>query len=196
MSTCAQCHTEIHPDARFCGSCGASLAVTAAPMSVAAQAAVAISPAVEAGEFPAAPRVRRLVAAAIDVAIGCVFLFALVGIPAWMSPFVRDNFLTKMLRFIPALYLLLRDSIGGRSIGKALMGLVTYDLNLKRPANVVDSVVRNWPLALAAIPVIGWMLCGALSIVIVGQILLGRPQRLGEGFASTQVIDEKLLGGR
>jgi hypothetical protein len=143
--------------------------------------------------YPAAPRVRRLFGAAIDVAIGCVFLIPVVAMPLWLGPFMRTGLRVKILRFLPALYLLLRDSIGGRSPGKAVMGLVTYDRNLKQPGNIVDSIVRNWPFMLAIVPWVGWILSGLFTAIVAVQILLGRAQRMGDGFATTQVIDDKWL---
>ena len=146
-----------------------------------------------AAAYPAAPRVRRFVAALIDLLVGAMLLFLFQMVPLWIVPFAKSNLLVKLVRFLPAFYLLLRDSLGGRSVGKAFMGLVTYDCNLRRPANVVDSVVRNWPLALTLIPWVGWVLSGVFSIVVAVQILLGARQRFGDGFAATQVVDEKWL---
>ncbi len=45
-------------------------------------------------------------------------------------------------------YLLLRDAIGGQSIGKILFGLVVIDLTTGRVASVSDSVKRNLLLLL------------------------------------------------
>ncbi len=193
MAKCPRCGVDYDVGASYCGGCGAPLAPGGAPGRPDTAPGPAPTQTLEA--YPPAPRIRRLVAAAIDLAIGMIFLLPAVALPQWMLPFVKVNLFSRALRFIPALYLLLRDSLGGRSVGKALMGLVTYDRNEGRPANVVDSVVRNWPLALAVIPWIGWILSGGLSLIIAAQILAGRPQRFGDGFATTQVIEEKCLAG-
>jgi hypothetical protein len=216
MSTCPQCRFESPVESKFCCGCGAPLtagvaAVEVPPVAPASggvpgagiagavvfpnASADAAAPASPTGEttFPAAPRVRRIVAALIDLVIGAVFMIPFELTPMWMAPFVKSNVFVKLIRFIPVFYLLLRDSLGGRSVGKALMGLVTWDRNLKRPANVVDSVVRNWPLVLTLIPWVGWAVSGLLSLVMAVQILVGARQRFGDGFATTQVVDEKWL---
>ncbi len=193
MSTCTQCLAEQDSQASFCSKCGAQLHEALESIVVTGTPPGSIPRETQLETYPAAPRVRRLFAAAIDIAIGSLFLIPLISLPIWMGAFVKGSFLTKILRFLPALYLLFRDSIGGRSIGKALMGLVTYDRSLRRPANVIDSVVRNWPLAFTLIPWIGWILSCVFTAIIAIQILIGRPRRLGDGFATTQVIDEKWL---
>lgn len=200
MSNCPGCAAENPEQARFCSQCGGALSpagrVGTADQPGPALAVVARGSGAPSGavrEFPAAPRVRRLAAAAIDLAIGGIFLLPLAVMPLWLEPFVKGNVVSKLVRFLPALYLLLRDSIGGRSVGKVFMGLVTYDHDQGRPATIVDSVVRNWPFAFPLLPWIGWMISACLSAVMGIQILFGSRTRLGDGFATTQVVDERHL---
>ena len=87
-----------------------------------------------------------------------------------------------------ALYLLLRDSISGRSLGKFCFGLVVIDLHSKRPCGRMRSLTRN---ALLVIP-------GAnlAAIFLESASVLRDPQgqRLGDRLAQTQVVEG--LGAR
>jgi len=80
-------------------------------------------------------------------------------------------------------YLLLRDAIGGQSIGKILLGLVVIDLTTGRAASVSDSVKRNLLLLLPGANVV--------AIVLEARTIMSDPQgqRLGDRLAQTQVVE-------
>jgi len=80
-------------------------------------------------------------------------------------------------------YLLLRDAIGGQSIGKILLGLVVIDLTTGRAASVSDSVKRNLLLLLPGANVV--------AIFLEARTIMSDPQgqRLGDRLAHTQVVE-------
>ena len=103
------------------------------------------------------------------------------------------------------LYLLVADAIfSGQSVGKRIAGIKVVHVPTRTPANVVQSVIRNSPFALAfafyAIPLAGWFL-----LIVVGLPLLAFEGymvysdhlgiRIGDVFADTQVIDTKVIAG-
>ena len=87
-----------------------------------------------------------------------------------------------------ALYLLLRDSIRGQSLGKFFMGLVVISVETGRPCRIKGSVWRNVLLLLPGANVAAIFL---ESITIVRD---PQGQRLGDRVAQTQVIEG--LGAR
>lgn len=124
---------------------------------------------------------RRFAAGVIDLSIA-IGLFATVF-------FSRRLMLLALIRrgfglVAPHLYLLLKDAIEGKSIGKLLLGLVTYNEEGKKAAGLLDSIIRNWYLA---IPFLGPTL---LAVVMGAQILSGRRQRMGDVAARTAVISD------
>src|SRR5262245_964408 len=80
---------------------------------------------------------RRFSAAVVD---------GLLCLTTWVL-FKRHESLVFLL--IGPAYLLLRDSIAGRSLGKICFGLVVIDLHTGRPCGWVGSIARN---AVFAIP--------------------------------------------
>ena len=74
-----------------------------------------------------------------------------------------------------------------------IVGLTAVSLDKLKPASISDSLLRNAIFALIAIPVIGWFAFLVFAILSGVQIILGRPQRLGDGFAHTVVIDDRNL---
>ena len=80
-------------------------------------------------------------------------------------------------------YLLLRDGIGGQSVGKLLFGLVVIDLMNGRPASVSGSARRNLLLLLPGANVVAIFL-EARTIAVDPQ-----GQRLGDRLAHTQVVE-------
>lgn len=80
-------------------------------------------------------------------------------------------------------YLLLRDGIGGQSLGKLLVGLVVVNVRTGLPGDLKDSAFRN---VFVLIP-------GAnlVAIVLETITLIRDPQgqRLGDRLAQTQVIE-------
>ena len=79
-------------------------------------------------------------------------------------------------------YLLLRDAIGGQSIGKILLGLVVIDLTTGRAASVPGSVKRNLLLLPGA---------NVVAIFLEARTIMSDPQgqRLGDRLAQTQVVE-------
>jgi uncharacterized RDD family membrane protein YckC len=84
---------------------------------------------------------------------------------------------------IGAGYLLLRDAIGGQSVGKLLVGLVVIDLVTRRAASVGASVNRNLLLLLPGANVV--------AIFLEARTIVTDPQgqRLGDRLAQTQVVE-------
>jgi hypothetical protein len=82
-----------------------------------------------------------------------------------------------------ALYLLLRDSVQGQSLGKLLFGLVVISLETGRPATIVSSVQRNLLFLLPGANVPAAFL---ETMTLVRDV---QGQRLGDRLAHTQVID-------
>lgn len=80
-------------------------------------------------------------------------------------------------------YLLLRDAVGGRSIGKLLFGVVVISVETGRPSSFAGSVERNLLLLLPGANVVAVFL-EARTIVFDPQ-----GQRLGDRLAQTQVVE-------
>ena len=89
---------------------------------------------------------------------------------------------------VGALYLLLRDSVRGQSLGKFFMGLVVINVETGRPCTLRDSVWRNAMLVIPGANVVAVFL---ESITIVRD---PQGQRLGDKVAQTQVVEG--LGAR
>jgi len=132
-----------------------------------------------------APAGRRLVAGAVDVSI------AVSGLVLGWTALLRVPFLGRRtlilipLLALPNAYLLLRDAVGGRSIGKALMSLVVYDSVRRTSGGLVDSINRNWPFI---VPGLGPTLIAACAAM---QLIAGRFRRIGERGSGTLVVTER-----
>ena len=114
---------------------------------------------------------KRLYAAAIDslvVASSGVFAHILQSL-WWLA--------------VGALYLLLRDSVQGQSLGKLVFGLVVINLETGRPATLRSSVRRNLLFLLPGANVAAAFL---ETITLVRDV---QGQRLGDRLAHTQVVD-------
>jgi len=114
---------------------------------------------------------KRLTAASIDgLLVATLSLFAWIGsAPLYVA--------------LGAGYLLLRDAIGGQSIGKILLGLVVIDLETGRVSSLSGSVKRNFLLLLPG--------ANLVAIVLEARAILAdsQGQRLGDRLAQTQVIE-------
>ena len=119
---------------------------------------------------------KRLFAAMID------------GFAIIVTVFVYSSSRSAWLLVMGALYLLLRDSVRGQSIGKFFMGLVVIRPETGRPCTLKDSVWRN---ALLLIPGANVVAIFLESITIVRD---PQGQRLGDKVAQTQVVEG--LGAR
>lgn len=129
--------------------------------------------------YPKANILHRLIAKFLDFLI----VAALYEIPLKIS-------------FLAALsYLLISDGFAdGRSVGKQLIGLQSIVPGTRKRASFRESIIRNFPLAVAYlffhIPYIGWLF--AFSIVGFEFLLMvGNPKgvRVGDELAKTQVLD-------
>lgn len=124
-----------------------------------------------ASPYPKAEIGKRALAAMIDsmVVATTLILYRQSGFPLYL--------------FLGAVYLLLRDAVAGRSVGKFLCGLVVIDLKTGRPCGWGASINRN---AL-------WLLPGAnvVAVFLEAATIVRDPQgqRLGDRLAWTQVVD-------
>src|SRR4029434_3145917 len=77
-------------------------------------------------------------------------------------------------------YLLLRDAIGGQSLGKILLGLVVIDLTTRRGASVSRCAKRNLLLLLPGANIV--------AILLEARTIMSDPQgqRLGDRLADPQ----------
>jgi uncharacterized RDD family membrane protein YckC len=82
-----------------------------------------------------------------------------------------------------AAYMLLRDSIGGQSLGKLLVGLVVVNVQTGRFCGLKDSVLRNVFVLIPGANVVAVFL---ESVTIIRD---PQGQRLGDRLAQTQVIE-------
>lgn len=80
-------------------------------------------------------------------------------------------------------YLLLRDAVGGRSIGKLLFGLAVISIETGRPSSFAGSVERNLLLLLPGPNVV--------AVFLEARTIVADPQgqRLGDRLAQTQVVE-------
>jgi uncharacterized RDD family membrane protein YckC len=88
-----------------------------------------------------------------------------------------------VLVFVCAAYVLLRDAIFGRSVGKFLFGLMVVNLETNRPASVFDSTTRNLMFVLPGINI------AAVPLETRTLVRDELGQRLGDRMALTQVVD-------
>lgn len=168
MPFCNQCGNEYSIREENCSKCNAILPTVSnrSPIDVGAQ------------DF-LNPKLKRFVAGIIDLSVAIGIFFALF--------FSRRMLIALIVRrgfaiILPNLYLLLKDSIEGKSIGKLLMGILVYNEKEKKPGGLLDSIIRNWYLA---IPILGPTL---LAVVIGAEILSGKKRRMGDKAAGTIVI--------
>jgi len=114
---------------------------------------------------------KRLTAASVDG-----LLVVSVCLVSWIGR-------APLYLALAAAYLLLRDAIGGQSIGKILLGLVVIDLTTGRAASVSGSLKRNFLLLLPGANIV--------AIVLEARTIVSDPQgqRLGDRLAHTQVVE-------
>ena len=114
---------------------------------------------------------KRLIAAGIDGLIATTLMVtsATTGIALYFG--------------LSAGYLLLRDAVGGRSIGKLVLGLIVIDLQSGRPTSWSGSAQRNIVLLLPG--------ANVAAVFLEGRTILVDPQgqRLGDRLAQTQVVE-------
>ncbi len=131
-----------------------------------------------------APRTLRIVAGIIDIMVAVALTFLL------LSPRLRMLNMIGIKRIIsfsaPGLYLILKDCIDGKSIGKLFLGLTVYNTIEKKPTGLADSIIRNWFLG---IPIIGPTIMSALMLI---QIILTN-KRWGDKMTHTIVIKDDIV---
>lgn len=167
----------------FCNNCGNEYSIGEEKCSKCVSALPKLSqqpPLAEVIEF-SNPKLKRFIAGFVDISIAFIIFFSL-----FLS---RRLIIALLLRrglalVIPHLYLLLKDSIEGKSIGKLLVGIMVYNEKEKKAGGLLDSIIRNWYLA---IPILGPTL---IALVIGSQILSGKNKRLGDEGAGTIVITD------
>lgn len=126
-------------------------------------------------------RLKRFFAGLIDFSIAFgVFAVLFFGRRLVLAIVLRRS----VAILTPHGYLLLKDAIEGKSVGKLLLGLVAYNTQEKKAVGLLDSIIRNWYLA---IPFLGPTL---LAVVIGAQILSGKQKRMGDNAAGTIVISD------
>lgn len=133
--------------------------------------------------YPKANVLHRFIAKFIDLLIVVAFYELPLGVG-----------------FIAGLtYLLLADGFGGgRSPGKQMIGLCVVLPENRRVCSFKESIIRNFPLAVAylfvVVPYVGWLftvLLFAIELLLV--IGNGQGLRVGDEIASTQVFDHDIF---
>lgn len=121
--------------------------------------------------YPKADIAKRVFAATIDLILVATAI-------SYSRIFESIGYLV-----VAIFYLLFRDAIGGRSVGKFVFGLVVTDLRTGRPCGYGAGIRRNilflWPGA------------NVVAAFLEASTLLRDPQgqRLGDRFALTQVVE-------
>ena len=114
---------------------------------------------------------KRLLAAWVD---------GMPAIPAW---FLYRNTESLWGVAVAVLYLLLRDGIGGQSLGKLLVGVVVVNVQTGRLCTWKDSALRNVFVLIPGANVV------AIFLESITMIRDPQGQRLGDRLAQTQVIE-------
>lgn len=108
---------------------------------------------------------------------------AVDGLLIVTSWFLYRHYGSALYLFAGLLYVLSRDSISGRSIGKVCFGLLVIDLQTGRPCGPIGSAMRN----------IVFVLPGAnlVAVFLEAASIMRDPQgqRLGDRLAQTQVVE-------
>jgi len=109
--------------------------------------------------------------------IQSILMFIFVITPIMNKQVVEDQFLFLNLKitFISITYMLIRDILGGKSIGKKFFKLKIINLNNRKEAGMTNRLLRN----------VTWVL-GPIEIVL----LLINGKRIGDWISGTQVVKE------
>jgi len=172
---CAKCGTEYQIGNDLCAYCSGPLQTS--------EEAIADSDQSNERQIQT-PKMLRIFAGIIDILV-------VVGLTALLlSPRLRFLSMVGMRRIIsfgaPSLYLLLKDCIDGKSIGKLVTGLTTFNIIEKKPTGFADSILRNWYLG---IPLLGPTVFSGIAFI---QIML-KNKRWGDGMAKTVILKDKNL---
>jgi hypothetical protein len=207
MVICPDCQKETIAGSKYCPECGALMPapelvqsdITTSPVTKGAiepsPGQETIKPKINLSSIPNAGTFRRLTAGLIDTLVAMMFFYPSVRMGLIRSFMIGGIF----LGLLPAVYLVLRDSFGGKSVGKAIMGLVAVNINEGTASGLADSILRNWFLFLIVLPprlflvTFGMLVYLFIGLIIAAQIIFGKKQRLGEKSAGTKVINFQLL---
>lgn len=121
--------------------------------------------------YPKADMAKRALATTVDVML------------VVMALFYYNRFESLRYLILATAYALLKDAVGGRSVGKFLFGLFVVDLGTGRPSGYGASMRRNSLLVLPGANVV--------AAFLEARTLVRDPQgqRLGDRFAQTQVVE-------
>lgn len=152
---------------------------------------------------------NRAMAAMIDFFVVIVFFFVVSIVGGMIFGGKTAELIQGGAALVAALYALFKDGVGGRSLGKRMVGLKVIRTTGTAPVDFVTSAARNWPLAalfvapmisgfLSFVPGSGWiamaaMACGfALALYEVWRVLSDKENglRTGDTLAGTKVTEE------
>lgn len=120
-----------------------------------------------------ANKFKRVFASSIDIFLCILFCYPAIDGGSYFLTF-------------GASYLLFKDAIWeGRSLGKALLGLLVIRLKDGKPCNISQSVLRNAIFIFPGINIVGFV----FELMLVFKDNKGI--RLGDKFARTQVVEGK-----
>lgn len=185
MPHCIRCREQYQFGDIRCGRCGAVLSDS--PRSTPSTETPLVSHGPESNSL----RFRRLSAGLTDVVAvlaATYYVYRLLLIKMVILSRFRAVGLIALALLIPTLYMVLRDSFGGKSLGKLLFGITAYVPAERRPGGFSHSLRRNACFSILAVPVFGWIAFGMMSATIMVQIGLRRRTRFGEHSAGTLVI--------
>ncbi|MBK6900824.1 MAG: zinc ribbon domain-containing protein [bacterium] len=201
---CPACSAGYPDEARFCPRCGKTVPKRPSVESDdGAGTGVQSKRDQELQKAPTAARAtKRIIAGAIDIAIAILIMEALRRSP--VATVLRWR--SFILFCLPAAYLVFKDTILGKSAGKMVVGLTTWNVNDARAAGFSESVLRNWMFFCLILPPyvrlfrltlsFGMILCAVVSCILGLQIALGKGRRFGDGAAGTIVVEDIQLRSR
>jgi len=177
MPFCNQCGHEYQIGDTTCKKCGASLPAIPDDSSKIKKITKVQN-----------PKLKRFLAGVIDIFVAAaILLFFFSSRRLTIAIFLKRG----IGILAPHLYLLLKDSIEGKSVGKLILGIMVFNKKEEKVGGIFDSIIRNWYLA---IPFIGPTI---FAFIIGVQILTGKGKRLGDEGAGTIIIsDSDYLGNR
>ena len=197
MPFCTECGNKVELSWKNCPHCGKQILSSGVKDLDLSNAMGKSSKQKSITSISAAPKSRRIAAALIDLLIsgGLTYVgYSFILKKSFFSTTkLRWMLFRAALLFIPAIYLLIRDSLGGKSFGKLIMNITTIKKSNGKSAGFIESLLRNSILSIIAIPILGWISFAVISVFIAAQIFMGREQRFGDNFADTIVIDDRDL---
>lgn len=120
-----------------------------------------------------------------------------VGYLLEVFPLILLSLIPVFGGILTTVYVVFRDSFGGRSVGKLILKTRVVRLDNNQPATLRESALRNFPLAISffmtILPVVGHILAGVVGTVVF--VLEGISiatnkdrRRLGDKLAGTIVV--------